>query len=168
MWYRSGALLSFKVIYQISSSLRRDKIGNFDPNWAFLDCNPSLNTPMDLKWCTKLDVGEKRCLIVFLRSSAKFHTGWKIDELNPIWARLLRRYLPYLPYFYLIWKRHLKITLFSYLFSTNWCTVTGYHDHSDVYLTLTTFILHFCWSFASGQVYASVFSYLVRRQMAFG
>ena len=31
-------------------------IANFDPNRAFLDCNSSLNSPMDLKWCTKPDV----------------------------------------------------------------------------------------------------------------
>ena len=31
-------------------------IANFDPNWAFPDNNSSLNSPMDLKWCTKLDV----------------------------------------------------------------------------------------------------------------
>ena len=32
------------------------KITNFDPNWAFPDCNSSLTSAMDLKWCTKLDV----------------------------------------------------------------------------------------------------------------
>ena len=32
------------------------KIADFDPNRAFLDCNSSLNSPMALKWCTKLDV----------------------------------------------------------------------------------------------------------------
>ena len=32
------------------------KIADFDPNWAFLDCNFSLNSLMDLKWYTKLDV----------------------------------------------------------------------------------------------------------------
>ena len=32
------------------------KIVNFYPNWAFPDCNCSLNSPMALKWCTKLDV----------------------------------------------------------------------------------------------------------------
>ena len=32
------------------------KIADFDPNWAFPDCNPSLNSPMVLKWCTKLNV----------------------------------------------------------------------------------------------------------------
>ena len=35
----------------------RDKrIPNFDPNWDFPDCNSSLDSPMVLKWCTKLDV----------------------------------------------------------------------------------------------------------------
>ena len=37
----------------------------FDPDWAFLDCNSSLNSPMATKWCTKLEVAWKRCPIVF-------------------------------------------------------------------------------------------------------
>ena len=41
------------------------KITNFDPNWAFPDCNSSLTSQMDLKWCTKLDVVYKKCPIVF-------------------------------------------------------------------------------------------------------
>ena len=32
------------------------KIADFDPIWAFLDCNSSFNSPMDFKWCTKLDL----------------------------------------------------------------------------------------------------------------
>ena len=32
------------------------KIVEFDPNWAFLDCNSNLNSPMATKWCTKLEV----------------------------------------------------------------------------------------------------------------
>ena len=28
----------------------------FDPNWAFPDCNSSLNSPMATKWYTKLEV----------------------------------------------------------------------------------------------------------------
>ena len=32
------------------------KIVEFDPNWAFPDCNSSLNSPMATKWCTKLEV----------------------------------------------------------------------------------------------------------------
>ena len=32
------------------------KIANFYPNWAFPDCNSTLNSSMALKWCTKLNV----------------------------------------------------------------------------------------------------------------
>ena len=32
------------------------KIVEFDRNWAFPDCNSSLNSPMATKWCTKLVV----------------------------------------------------------------------------------------------------------------
>ena len=28
----------------------------FDPNWAFPDINSSFNSPMAMKWCTKLEV----------------------------------------------------------------------------------------------------------------
>ena len=41
------------------------KIDNFDPNWVFPDCNSSLISLMDLKWCIKLDVEKKRCPIIF-------------------------------------------------------------------------------------------------------
>ena len=32
------------------------KIVNFDPYWAFPDCNSSFNSPMATKWCKKLEV----------------------------------------------------------------------------------------------------------------
>ena len=32
------------------------KIMDFDPDWAFPDCNSSLISPMATKWCTKLEV----------------------------------------------------------------------------------------------------------------
>ena len=41
------------------------KIVEFDPNWAFPDCDSSLKSPMATKWCTKLEVASKRCPIVF-------------------------------------------------------------------------------------------------------
>ena len=56
MLYRRGALLFFKVIHQILRSRGTKKIANFYSNWAFPDCTSSLTSPMDLKWCTKLDV----------------------------------------------------------------------------------------------------------------
>ena len=55
MLLRRGALLFFKVIRQISRS-HGAKIAEFDPDWAFPDCNSSLNSPMTTKWCTKLEV----------------------------------------------------------------------------------------------------------------
>ena len=61
------------------------KIANFDPNWVFPDCNSSLSSPMDLKWCTKL------ALLFFQVIHQKRHTGWKINDLNPIWVRILGR-----------------------------------------------------------------------------
>ena len=64
MWHRRGVLLFFNVIRQISSS-HGTKIGDFDPNWAFPDCNSSSNSPIPKKWFTKLEVGGKRCPIVF-------------------------------------------------------------------------------------------------------
>ena len=36
------------------------KIVQFDPDWAFPDCNSSLNSPMAMKCCTKLEVAQKR------------------------------------------------------------------------------------------------------------
>ena len=55
MLLRRGALLFFKVIRQIWRS-HGAKIAEFDPDWAFPDCNSSLNSPMAMKCCTKLEV----------------------------------------------------------------------------------------------------------------
>ena len=41
------------------------KIIEFDPDWAFPDCNSSLISSMATKWCSKLEVVLKRCPIVF-------------------------------------------------------------------------------------------------------
>ena len=41
------------VKFQGSTAL---KIVEFDPDWAFPDCKSSLNSPMAMKWCTKLEV----------------------------------------------------------------------------------------------------------------
>ena len=39
------------------------KIFEFDPDWAFPDCNSSLNSPMAMKCCTKLETAKERCPI---------------------------------------------------------------------------------------------------------
>ena len=48
------------------------KIVEFDPNWAFPDCNSSLNSPMAMKCCTKLETAKKRCHIVFQGHPSNF------------------------------------------------------------------------------------------------
>ena len=48
------------------------KIAEFDPEWAFPDCNSSLNSPMATKWCTKLEVALKRCPIIFQGHPSNF------------------------------------------------------------------------------------------------
>ena len=54
------------------------KIVELDPNWAFPDCNSSLNSPMAMKCCTSFE----EVPYCFPRSSIKFqgHTGGKIDD----------------------------------------------------------------------------------------
>ena len=48
------------------------KIIEFDPNWAFPDCNSSLNSPMATKCCTKLETAKERCPIVFQGHPSNF------------------------------------------------------------------------------------------------
>ena len=48
------------------------KIVQFDPNWAFPDCNFSLNSPMAMKCCTELETTKERCPIVFQGHSSNF------------------------------------------------------------------------------------------------
>ena len=48
------------------------KIVEFDWNWAFPDCNSSLNSPMAMKCCTKLETAKKRCPIVFQGHPSNF------------------------------------------------------------------------------------------------
>ena len=52
---RRGALLFFKVIRQFQGNTAK-KIVDFDPNWAFPDCDSSWNSPMATKWCIELEV----------------------------------------------------------------------------------------------------------------
>ena len=48
------------------------KIIEFDPNWAFPNCNSSLNSPMAMKCCTKLETAKERCPIVFQGHPSSF------------------------------------------------------------------------------------------------
>ena len=63
------------------------KIVQFDPNWAFPDSNFSLNSPMVMKCCTKLETAKERCPIVFQGHPSNFkNTGQNITDFDPNWA----------------------------------------------------------------------------------
>ena len=53
--HKRGALF-FSRSYVNFQGHARQKIANFYPTLAFPGCNSSLTSPMDLKWCSKLDV----------------------------------------------------------------------------------------------------------------
>ena len=69
------------------------KIADFDPNWAFPECNFSLNFTDGFEMIHKAWCGIEEVPYYFSKSYIKFqgHTGWKIDDLDQIWARLLGR-----------------------------------------------------------------------------
>ena len=48
------------------------KIVEFDLDWAFPNCNSSLNSPMAMKCCTKLETAKERCPIVFQGHPSNF------------------------------------------------------------------------------------------------
>ena len=48
------------------------KIVEFDPNWVFPDSNSSLNSPIAMKCCTKLETAKERCPIVFQYHPSNF------------------------------------------------------------------------------------------------
>ena len=65
-------------------------------NWAFPDCNSSLNSPMATKWCTKLEVEYKRCPIVFQGHMSNCKVTWlkkssmltqigRFQTITPVW-----------------------------------------------------------------------------------
>ena len=58
------------------------KIVEFDPNWAFPDSNSSLNSPMAMKCCTKLETAKERCPIVFQCHPLNFKVTR--DKTSPI------------------------------------------------------------------------------------
>ena len=64
------------------------KVDDFDPNWAFLDCNSSLNSPMAMKWLTKLEAASERCPIAFQGHQSNFKVTRlkKIVDFVPNWA----------------------------------------------------------------------------------
>ena len=64
------------------------KIVEFDPNWAFPDRNSSLNSPMAMKCCTKLETAKERCPIVFQGHPSNFKVTR--DKTSPILTQIGR------------------------------------------------------------------------------
>ena len=64
------------------------KIIEFYPNWAFPDCNSSLNSPMAMKCCTKLETAKERCPIVFQGNPSNFKVTR--DKTSPILTQIGR------------------------------------------------------------------------------
>ena len=64
------------------------KIVKFDPNWAFPDSNSSLNSPMAMKCCTKLETAKERCPIVFQGHPSNFKVTR--DKTSPILTQIGR------------------------------------------------------------------------------
>ena len=98
------------VLYRFSRSSVKfqghtgQKIADFDPNWVFPYCNSSLNLPIVMKWCTKLEVGQQRCPVVFQGHPSNFKITrdkkWSIltqirrfRTVTPVWIyQWLRNY----------------------------------------------------------------------------
>ena len=64
------------------------KIVEFDPNWSFPDCNSSLNSPMAMKCCTKLETAKERCPIIFHGHPSNFKVTR--DKTSPILTQIGR------------------------------------------------------------------------------
>ena len=73
------------------------KTVDFDPNWAFPDCNSSMNLPMAMKWCTKIEATWERCPINFQGHPLNFKVTrdkkWSIlnrikrfRTVTPVWS----------------------------------------------------------------------------------
>ena len=62
------------------------EIVEFDSNWAFPDCNSSLNSTMAMKCCTKLETAKKRCPIVFQGHPSNFKVTR--DKTSPILTQI--------------------------------------------------------------------------------
>ena len=62
------------------------KIVEFHPNWAFPESNSSLNSPMAMKCCTKLETAKERCPIVLQGHPSNFKVTR--DKYHLFWPKL--------------------------------------------------------------------------------
>ena len=64
------------------------KIVEFHSNWVFPDSYSSLNSPMAIKCCTKLETAKERCPIVFQGHPSNFKVTW--DKTSAILTEIGR------------------------------------------------------------------------------
>ena len=115
------------------------KIIKFDPNWAFPDCNSSLNSPMAMKCCTKLETAEERCPIVFqghpsnfkvtryktsliFTQIGRFQTIGRSQLSNPSdlpWFFLYLTWLDLRMFGFMLWPKRLSVIGFLFLFQVS-------------------------------------------------
>ena len=62
------------------------KIVEFDTNWAFPNYNSSLNSPMAMKCCTKLETAKGRCPIIFQGHPSNFKVT--LYKTSPIFTQI--------------------------------------------------------------------------------
>ena len=69
------------------------KIAGLDPNWAFPDCNSSLNWPLAKKWHKNFGVAQKKCPIVFQGHPSEQSFEWISQSRIPCssYVKRLRR-----------------------------------------------------------------------------
>ena len=107
------------------------KIVEFDLDWAFPDCNSSLNSPIATKWCKKLKVALKRCRIVFrvihqISRSHGLKIGWFESNLSkitrPVAAIKSLRFalLPHHQNFYFTFQYFQTMLFYEFCFIENW------------------------------------------------
>ena len=82
--HRRGALLFLGSSVKLQGHTANKNV-DYDPNWAFADCNSSLNSPMATKWCTKFEVAQKGCPVVFHPSNFKVTQLKNIVDFDPNW-----------------------------------------------------------------------------------
>ena len=105
------------------------KIVEFDPNWAFPDCNSSLNSPLAMKCCTKLETTKERCPIVFQGHPSNLKvTRYKISPiLTQKWA--FPDYRPVAAF------KSLRFALFG----KHWCTGLGSNTFYQIQIQIQKF-----------------------------
>ena len=93
MLLRRGALLFFKVIFQISRSHGTTN-RQFSPELSLSGLQLQFEFTEGYEMMHKAWSSIENVSYCFSMSSIKFqgHTGWKIDRLNPIWVRLLEEH----------------------------------------------------------------------------